>query len=765
VNKRLNFTLRAALMTIAAAPAFGQYGGLDGTFTPFTSAGGLINSAVPHPDGSVILAGQFNKIRAVESDLFTDRYGIAKISNGGFVEAGYLPNVNATAWNTVIQPDGSAYVAGEFDKVNFINNVADPSTRIRYRMAKFDNGGTVDPGFVPQTSGLTSIFSMSPTTSGEMIIAAHGGLYKIKSNGTVADVPDFYSYPGFGVYGAAVMLDQKIVPYGPFGYPAWNIGGNGINSNYLDLLSQTGRYTVLGPAPYYPDAQPFSPQLNAAVHAVAVLPDGNLVVGGLFSSPSVGLTKIITQKGVLPADYAGRPDPAWLEKHQYDGPQPFIDGNVEAIAVQADGKILIGGGFTRVRGPVKVDGVWPYFQRYGIARLHADGSFDTTFNANIQPKANQPDSIRVLGISIQKDGKILMTGLFERIGPALNNYTYRPLIARLTNNEATESLTTNGSSITWLRGGASPEATSVIFEWRPSNSPYWQLVDNLGIAVRTAGGWTRTLQTPIPASSYIRASARTTGGRYNGSSGLVSTTIGYKVAAVSLMRDNPFWPLAHGGSTTFDNVGVSRSRDFSFTLTNTGDAAMSGISASVTGGNSNQFSVVGSVPTTLAIGASASIVVRFSPTTLGAKTTTLRINSNAPATPQFNVTLTGTPISEMEGFRYEYFGSTANSGNGADSADPDGDGQTNLFEFIAGLVPNDRNSKFEQRVDRSSGTPKVIFSPIVAGRTYEVQTTTTLANNWVAATGGSTTNNGVERTYTHTGVTDPKRFYRIKITK
>ena len=60
-----------------------------------------------------------------------------------------------------------------------------------------------------------------------------------------------------------------------------------------------------------------------------------------------------------------------------DGFDPNVDGisgiAVYAMAVQPDGKILIGGNFnSTVGGQV----------RNGIARLNPDGTLDTAFNAN-----------------------------------------------------------------------------------------------------------------------------------------------------------------------------------------------------------------------------------------------------------------------------------------------------------------------------------------------------------------------------------------------
>src|SRR5438552_2297021 len=51
-----------------------------------------------------------------------------------------------------------------------------------------------------------------------------------------------------------------------------------------------------------------------------------------------------------------------------------LDGQVRAMAVQQDGMIVIGGDFNSVKG----------FVKHGIAWLTADGSNDATFNAGLE---------------------------------------------------------------------------------------------------------------------------------------------------------------------------------------------------------------------------------------------------------------------------------------------------------------------------------------------------------------------------------------------
>lgn len=83
----------------------------------------------------------------------------------------------------------------------------------------------------------------------------------------------------------------------------------------------------------------------------------------------------------------GDPDPAFL-------PPPVVGGfptRVSALAVQPDGKVLMGGNFSIVWGA----------ERSGIARLNADGSLDTGF----APTNVAPD---VTALAVQADGKVVV---------------------------------------------------------------------------------------------------------------------------------------------------------------------------------------------------------------------------------------------------------------------------------------------------------------------------------------------------------------------
>jgi uncharacterized delta-60 repeat protein len=81
------------------------------------------------------------------------------------------------------------------------------------------------------------------------------------------------------------------------------------------------------------------------------------------------------------------------------------DAQVFAVVVQADGKIVVGGDFTRIN----------LVERNRIARLNPDGSLDLTFN----PGAGPNTGIRCL--ALQPDGKILIGGIFTSVNGVARN--------------------------------------------------------------------------------------------------------------------------------------------------------------------------------------------------------------------------------------------------------------------------------------------------------------------------------------------------------
>ena len=96
----------------------------------------------------------------------------------------------------------------------------------------------------------------------------------------------------------------------------------------------------------------------------------------------------------------GTPDTAFN-----DNVGTIIDGDVNAVAVQADGKVVVGGTFTTSPGNY-------------LARFNADGTPDAVFNANVGTTLDSP----VSAVAVQGDGAIVVGGAFTAPSSALARF-------------------------------------------------------------------------------------------------------------------------------------------------------------------------------------------------------------------------------------------------------------------------------------------------------------------------------------------------------
>ncbi|ESU24531.1 hypothetical protein FEDK69T_09800 [Flavobacterium enshiense DK69] len=132
---------------------------------------------------------------------------------------------------------------------------------------------------------------------------------------------------------------------------------------------------------------------NGSVKAVAVQPDGKILIGGDFTKYNG-----TTQNHIARLNSDGTPDSSFNSGFG-------ADSKINSIVVQSDGKILIGGDFSYYQG----------VERNRIARLNFDGSLDSTFN----PGTGADSS--VLSIAMQADGKILIVGSFTNYNGVTQN--------------------------------------------------------------------------------------------------------------------------------------------------------------------------------------------------------------------------------------------------------------------------------------------------------------------------------------------------------
>jgi uncharacterized delta-60 repeat protein len=136
---------------------------------------------------------------------------------------------------------------------------------------------------------------------------------------------------------------------------------------------------------------------NNAIQDIAVQADDKIIISGLFTTyDKTGRNYIarLNTDGSLDATF---------------DPGTGANSTINAVAVQADGKIIIGGAFTSYNGT----------GRNYIARLNTDGSLDATFN----PGTGANNTI--YDVAIQADGKIIIVGNFTSYNGTGRNYIAR----------------------------------------------------------------------------------------------------------------------------------------------------------------------------------------------------------------------------------------------------------------------------------------------------------------------------------------------------
>ncbi len=197
----------------------------------------------------------------------------------------------------------------------------------------------------------------------------------------------------------------------------------------------------------------------------------------------------------------------------------------------------------------------------------------------------------------------------------------------------------------------------------------------------------------------------------------------------------------------------------------------------------------GSTSATLAAGQTQHLVATLNAAGLapGNYAAELQIASNAAATPSATIpvrlTVGNTPV---EDWRLARFGSTTETGNAADSANPDGDFRTNLLEYAFDSIPTVLDPPGSPMVGRNgSGYLQIQFSRHT-GRTdlrYLVEASSDLNGVWTTIAssvhGAVTTANGAHstsengagflKTVTVEDVapasTFPKRYLRVRVVR
>jgi uncharacterized delta-60 repeat protein len=287
----------------------------------------------------------------------------------------FAPNANNGVRSIAVQADGKILVGGWFTIIG---------GQSRNRIARLNADGTVDAAFNPNSNN--TIYSIAVQADGKILVGgefdniggqARSRIARLNADGTVDAAFDPSAYGA--VYSIAVQSDGKILVGGQY----TSIGGQARKN--IARLNADGT----AEAAFNPNADGHL----ACVNSIAVQSDGEILVGGKFTSIGGQARNNIAR---LNAD--GTLDAAF---------DPNADSDVYSIAVQADGKILVGGNFTNMGGQA----------RNRIARLNADGTLDAAFDPN--------SNSGLRSIAVQADGKILVGGYFTSIGGQERHYIAR----------------------------------------------------------------------------------------------------------------------------------------------------------------------------------------------------------------------------------------------------------------------------------------------------------------------------------------------------
>ncbi|PJB14129.1 MAG: hypothetical protein CO118_10235 [Flavobacteriales bacterium CG_4_9_14_3_um_filter_32_8] len=260
----------------------------------------------------------------------------------------------------------------------------------------------------------------------------------IQPDGKIIITGDFTTYDGIPINRVARLLpDGNLDNFGTFS------SSGGANALVRALAVQPDSNIVIGgnfttfdgiSFPHIARLNPFGGidasfnpgnGTDGGVSAIAIQPDGKIIIGGSFNTYNT----INSRKNIARINADGTLDISF-------NPGTGTDISISSITIQPDGKIIIGGGFTSYNG-VTIN---------RIARLNADGSLDTTFNPG-----SGVDGV-VYTTSIQSDGKIIIGGFFTTYNGIASNRIVR------VNSDGTLDTSFNSGS------GASSEVRTTILQ-------------------------------------------------------------------------------------------------------------------------------------------------------------------------------------------------------------------------------------------------------------------------------------------------------------
>ena len=345
---------------------------VSGAWKQFFLAGGVYDSSFNTSDNSISIEDQFN---GTVNDIAIQADGKI-LAVGAFyhlygASTGYLTRGLAR-----INTDNTA-------DIGFSNNIGNNFNSNTSTVAVQADQKIVVGGTFTTFAGVTvnRIIRLNTDGSRDTTFTTNTGT---AFNGTVGNI--------------AIQTDGKIVAVGAF------TTFNGATVNRVVRLNSDGSIdtaftTNTGTA------------FSGSPSEVVIQSDGKILISGTFTTFNG-----VTIRNLVRLNTDGTRDTAFTTNLGTG----FV-GSTIAIAVQSDGKILVGGGFTSLNGTS--------INRF--VRLNSDGTRDTSFSTNIGTALSSGGTVEA--IAVESDQKIVLTGSFRDFnGTTVNG------IVRLNSNGTTD---------------------------------------------------------------------------------------------------------------------------------------------------------------------------------------------------------------------------------------------------------------------------------------------------------------------------------------
>lgn len=382
-------TLLHAITIAGGLALFAQPGAIDPSFDPGAGANDRLFYAALQADGKLLVAGELTAYDGVT------RNGIARLNADGSLDTAFDPGDGPEfqIYCMAVQPDGKIIVGGQFNEFDGVS---------ANMIVRLNPDGSVDNSFDTGGGADWIVFSIKLQTDGKILIGGNflefdgvprSGIARLNPDGSLDTSFD----PGAGlgsttgatsVSAFAIQPDGRIIIGGSF------TSYDGVPRNSIARIHADGALdTSFDPG----DGAQFG---FVGVSDMALLPDGRIILGGDFT----------LYDGVVRSYLARVNTDGSLDASFVPGTGP--DSWVNAIALQPDGKVVVGGFFN------SFDDVL----RNGLLRVNADGTLDAGFDTGTGMAL--VDEI-VFDLVLQPDGKVLAAGEFTEYDGTPRNHIVR----------------------------------------------------------------------------------------------------------------------------------------------------------------------------------------------------------------------------------------------------------------------------------------------------------------------------------------------------